>query len=915
MKNAIDKCKDLKANAIQQFNDHWYDGLIDPLLKSLKVSHDLKAEEGLKGGYCRAMARRGYVELDDQNDAVRERMGVATFLRAASGDVCTVTMSKQYSALEFCYDEEIRKKWVILDNNKADICYRHETVVSMSNEDFEVVPEQRACSSGSPGRNPYKRGYEASATCSEESMNNIVKVWPKTEAVDGGDMDLTPKPTSLTMSVNSIEEKLDWLVKKLRFSYPNDDGDESSNTKLCDNHDSNAIKDVCSNTLNECIAVVQLGKKKTCNNWCIEAGQVCETAWDDDGKKCTEKEDESSENCNTMNYNTFICQCGRGSSSPSPPSPPPPSPSPPSPHGYDPMKYDDEYKTMCAKQDGDYLGCKDADDDDYWDEDQKGLAETLLKFQTGGGGEIGGWVKNCKFKNGMDKGEYKEAKCGKDPDTDKACLDNDATTSEIIFLAAAYQHFKDENFLEGAKKGIRLIIDAQMKNGGWGQYWPTYKEEGDDGYPNGYRESITYNDDLHIRIMRLFEDIAAKKFPFQTDFSDLNNKVKETLKEGLKCILKTQIRSKDDTKTVWCANHDRNTHLPRTGRNYELASFSGKESQGIFKYLMHLPESRTDTNVIAAINGAYDWFKLYAIKGFKNPYKSETKNCDPCCLNFDDGKKDDAEWLIHGKDRIEKEKLKIHGEDLDTYRNNAEEGDCTCELYETMDDDWKDLCKKNDDDDDEDEYKVFCPRRCYDLNLIKDVNSKMMSRFYDIDSYPTPTTIFAERGATDCDSDGKNCDGDTWRGAGNTELRDAFWNLHMESKDRRKEQGSGAGGYDWFTDYPKELIDYYETTWQPEYDTESQQSEAKKADDIYNYVFQDPHLQLHLDSKHFNNNMNNKNLGSNTADKTAKEAKKAEKKAAKKAEKKAAKKAKKAERKAAKKAEKKAKKKRKESML
>ena len=137
----------------------------------------------------------------------------------------------------------------------------------------------------------------------------------------------------------------------------------------------------------------------------------------------------------------------------------------------------------------------------------------------------------------------------------------------------------------------------------------------------------------------------------------------------------------------------------------------------------------------------------------------------------------------------------------------------------------------------------------------------------------------------------------------------------MESKDRRKEQGSGAGGYDWFTDYPKELIDYYETTWKPEYDTESQQSEAKKADDIYNYVFQDPHLQLHLDSKHFNNNMNNKNLGSNTADKTAKEAKKAEKKAAKKAEKKAAKKAKKAERKAAKKAEKKAKKKRKESML
>ena len=584
-------------------------------------------------------------------------------------------------------------------------------------------------------------------------------------------------------------------------------------------------------------------------------------------------------------------------------------------NGYDPMKYDDEYKTMCAKQDGDYLGCKDADDDDYWDEDQKGLAETLLKFQTGGGGEIGGWVKNCKFKNGMNEGEYKEAKCGKDPDTDKACLDNDATTSEIIFLAAAYQHFKDEKFLEGAKKGIRLIIDAQMKNGGWGQYWPTYKEEGDDGYPNGYRESITYNDDLHIRIMRLFEDIAAKKFPFQTDFSDLNNKVKETLKEGLKCILKTQIRSKDDTKTVWCANHDRNTHLPRTGRNYELASFSGKESQGIFKYLMHLPESRTDTNVIAAINGAYDWFKLYVIKGFKNPYESETKNCDPCCLNFDDGKKDDAEWLIHGKDRIEKEKLKIHGEDLDTYRNNAEEGDCTCELYETMDDDWKDLCKKNDDDDDEDEYKVFCPRRCYDLNLIKDVNSKMMSRFYDIDSYPTPTTIFAERGATDCDSDGKNCDGDTWRGAGNTELRDAFWNLHMESKDRRKEQGSGAGGYDWFTDYPKELIDYYERTWQPEYDTESQQSEAKKADDIYQYVFQDPHLQLHLDSNHFNNNMNNKNLGSNTADKTAKEAKKAEKKAAKKAEKKAAKKAKKAERKAAKKAEKKAKKKRKESML
>merc|ERR1719460_1238301 len=121
------------------------------------------------------MARRGYVELNDDNDAVRERMGVASFLRAASDNntMClTETMDNQY-----CYDEEIRRKWVELDNNKPDICYRHENVKFMINEDFKVEPEQRACSSGSLGSNPYKRGYEASDTCLNEDMNNIVEQW------------------------------------------------------------------------------------------------------------------------------------------------------------------------------------------------------------------------------------------------------------------------------------------------------------------------------------------------------------------------------------------------------------------------------------------------------------------------------------------------------------------------------------------------------------------------------------------------------------------------------------------------------------------------------------------------------------------------------------------------------------------
>merc|ERR1719409_2185128 len=148
-------------------------------------------------------------------------------------------------------------------------------------------------------------------------------------------------------------------------------------------------------------------------------------------------------------------------------------------------------------------------------------------------------------------------------------------------------------------------------------------------YKNGYERHITFNDALHIGIMKLLDQIANKKFPFNSSgFDAIRKRVKTASEKALLTILNTQIQVKGGIKTVWCAQHDRDTLLPTQARSYELASFSGGESKDIFEYLMDLPEHKVTKDVEKAVRGAAHWFELFAHKGYLNPYDSDNYFCD-----------------------------------------------------------------------------------------------------------------------------------------------------------------------------------------------------------------------------------------------------------------------------------------------
>ena len=109
--------------------------------------------------------------------------------------------------------------------------------------------------------------------------------------------------------------------------------------------------------------------------------------------------------------------------------------------------------------------------------------------------------------------------------------------------------------------------------------------------------------------IRLLAD-AIKKEGFEAIHPDLVAPCQQAVENGLKCILKTQIKV-NGKPTVWCAQHDTLTYQPANARSFELASFSGMESVGIVRFLMR--QDNPTPAIRSAIQGAIDWFKTTQI--------------------------------------------------------------------------------------------------------------------------------------------------------------------------------------------------------------------------------------------------------------------------------------------------------------
>ncbi len=245
----------------------------------------------------------------------------------------------------------------------------------------------------------------------------------------------------------------------------------------------------------------------------------------------------------------------------------------------------------------------------YGSEEAKLVAENVLLSQK----EIGGWEKNKAYHHQFSDSEKEHYI--KDKAEIGATFDNSATIIELRFLAKVYSHINDIRYKQAFGKGLNYIFISQYGNGGWPQFYPVRKGS------VAYSGHITYNDDVMVNILKFLDEIISDDKEFAALQISKENKIKAQIayKMGVDCILESQIIV-DNEPTVWCAQHDENTLAPAKARSYELPSFSGSESVGITMLLMGIDNPSTD--IIAAVNGAVEWFENNKVQGIK--LESET---------------------------------------------------------------------------------------------------------------------------------------------------------------------------------------------------------------------------------------------------------------------------------------------------
>jgi PelA/Pel-15E family pectate lyase len=191
------------------------------------------------------------------------------------------------------------------------------------------------------------------------------------------------------------------------------------------------------------------------------------------------------------------------------------------------------------------------------------------------------------------------------PRDGESTIDNDATTTQIDYLARVYTATGCTKYRDGALAGIGYLLEAQYDNGGWPQVFPV---------TDGYSSHITFNDNAMVHVLELLRGVAGRAERFAFADEALASSAAAAVQRGIGCILATQIVV-NGTKTGWCAQHDEQTLEPAQARTYELPSLSGSEGAALFRFLMTIEDPSPE--VRDAIESAATWFEAVRLTGVR----------------------------------------------------------------------------------------------------------------------------------------------------------------------------------------------------------------------------------------------------------------------------------------------------------
>ena len=247
------------------------------------------------------------------------------------------------------------------------------------------------------------------------------------------------------------------------------------------------------------------------------------------------------------------------------------------------------------------------------------IADNILLFQR----NAGGWVKgNDYFKEytGAEKQKISYEKQRRD-----CTFDNDATHTELSFLAKVYSATKDNRYKDAFYRGIDLIFEAQYENGGWPQFYPEshrkWSWDNSQWNPEGLEHLITYNDDAMIGVLWLLKRVADSADGYSFVDAGRRTKSANAVAKGISCILKSQFYY-EGKRTGWPAQVDEVTFAPRWARSFEPPSIASRESISIVRFLIGI--ERPDTKIISSVQSAVKWLNDVKIENIKLQYGDTT---------------------------------------------------------------------------------------------------------------------------------------------------------------------------------------------------------------------------------------------------------------------------------------------------
>ncbi|AJP74478.1 pectate lyase [Sphingomonas hengshuiensis] len=241
------------------------------------------------------------------------------------------------------------------------------------------------------------------------------------------------------------------------------------------------------------------------------------------------------------------------------------------------------------------------------------VARNIVSFQT----PAGGWGKNVN-RDAPPRAPGEGYVAGLDPsgkaggpraiDDDGwsyvGTIDNDATTTELRFLARVQAQFPGaagDGYRAAFEKGVRYLLAAQFPNGGWPQVYPLQ---------GGYHDALTFNDGAVADVATLMLSVAARAGDYGFVAAALAEAARVSAERACAVIVQTQVRI-GGKPTIWGQQHDALTLAPAGARNFEPIAVSSGESAGLLLFLMRLKDP--SPGVVAAVRDGVAWLDAHAL--------------------------------------------------------------------------------------------------------------------------------------------------------------------------------------------------------------------------------------------------------------------------------------------------------------